>query len=216
MNKEGYSTVAGFFLFSLILLFTGIHYQNIVIFVLAVISFLLTILSVYFFRDPARKAVDDPYAIFSPADGKVIDISTVNEPLFFESRVTRISIFLSLFDVHVNYIPFSGSVEYLTYNRGKYYHAHTSAASSHNVHSFVGLETKYGKLAFKQMTGMVARRIVCNLVLGDTVKAGDKFGIIKFGSRMEVFLPESASPTVKLGDRLRAAESVIAKIHDTK
>ncbi len=116
----------------------------------------------------------------------------------------------------MNYIPFSGSVEYITYNRGKYYQAHTSAASSHNVHSFVGLETQYGKLAFKQMTGMVARRIVCNLVLGDDVKAGEKFGIIKFGSRMEVFLPESASPTVKLGDRLRAAESVIAKINDTK
>ena len=106
-------------------------------------------------------------------------------------------------------------MEYLKYSRGEYHRADTSPASQKNVHSFIGLETKYGNLAFKQITGAVARRIVCNLKLGQNVTAGQKFGMIKFGSRMEVFLPEQAKTTVKPGDRLRAGESVIAVFDGT-
>ena len=215
MNKEGFTTVLGLAFFALFLGFVGFVYNNTLLLIICAINIILVGVAVYFFRDPLRKPPDEKNAVLSPADGKIIDISEVTEPVFFEKRVMRISIFMSLFDVHVNYIPYDGVVEYLKYSRGEYHRANTSPASIKNVHSFIGLETKFGKLAFKQITGAVARRIVCNLKLDQKVAAGQKFGMIKFGSRMEVFLPEQATKTVKPGDRVRAGESVIAVFNGT-
>jgi len=215
LNKEGFTTILGLAFFAIFLGLVGYLYNNILIWILCGINIILIGISVYFFRDPLRKPPENPNAIISPADGKVIDISVINEPVFFEKRTTRITIFMSIFDVHVNYIPYEGTVEFLKYSRGAYHRADLSAASQENVHSFVGLETKYGKLAFKQITGVIARRIVCNLKLGEKVKTGQKFGMIKFGSRMEVFLPERAKETVKLGERLQAGVSVIAVFDGT-
>ena len=214
MSKEGIPTIVSFTVFTLILALTGYIYQNTLLIFISVLFLIITGLVTFFFRDPQRTPTADPLAILSPADGVVLDISEVNEPLYLEARVTRIAIYMSLFNVHVNYIPFSGKVDYLTYVRGKYFRANTVEASRHNVYSFVGLETSHGKMAFKQMTGMMTRRIVCRLKLDQQVKAGEKFGIIKFGSRMEVFLPPTAKIAVKTGDRLLAAESVIGFIDE--
>ncbi len=215
MYKEGITTILGLAFFAIFLGFVGYVYHNTLILIICAINIILVGIAVYFFRDPLRVTQDDPNAVISPADGKVIDISEVTDTIFFEKRVTRITIFLSLFDMHVNYIPSDGIVEYLKYSRGEHHRADLSSASQKNVHSYIGLETKYGKLAFKQITGAVARRIVCNLKLGQKVKAGQKFGMIKFGSRMEVFLPDQVRITVKLGERLRAGESVIAVLYGT-
>lgn len=173
----------------------------------------LILLVVYFFRDPVRHVDARHDEIVSPADGRVIDVIKMHESEYV-GHCVRISIFLSLFDVHINYVPFDGTVDYIKYSRGKYYRAHKEDASKYNVSIIVGLETAFGKIAFKQITGLLARRIVCRLKLGKAVYKGQKYGIIKFGSRMEVFLPEDAQVLVHKGDRLRAAESVIAKVNE--
>ncbi|HPG38995.1 MAG TPA: phosphatidylserine decarboxylase [bacterium] len=214
MNKEGLTTVFGILLFALIFGIVGYVYNNQLLYILAGLGLLLAVFSVYFFRDPLRTPPVDPSVILAPADGQVIDISQVQEPVFIEAQVTRVTIFMTVFNVHVNYVPFNGTVEYLKYSGSSYHRANLDNASQHNVHSFIGLETPYGKLAFKQITGMIARRVVCNLKFGQEVKTGQKFGIIKFGSRVEVFLPSWATVTIKQGDRLRAGESVIAKINE--
>ncbi len=216
MSKEGLTTILGILFFGIIFGIVGKVYNNNLMYVFSGLSVLLALFSVYFFRDPHRVPPVDPYAVISPADGRVIDICQVKEPVFIDSQVTRITIFMTIFDVHVNYIPFTGTVEYLKYSGSTYHRANLDSASQHNVHSFIGLETPYGKFAFKQITGMIARRIVCNLKFGQQVETGQKFGIIKFGSRVEVFLPDWAKITIKQGDRLRAGESVIARINEKR
>ncbi|MBN2413626.1 phosphatidylserine decarboxylase family protein [candidate division KSB1 bacterium] len=216
MNKEGFTTILGLLFFAFFLGLVGYIYSNTLILIICAVNIILVGVAVYFFRDPLRVTPENPNAVISPADGRVIDISEVMDSVFFENRVTRMTIYMSLIDVHVNYIPYDGIVEYLKYSRGEYHRANLSTASQKNVHSYIGLETKYGKIAFKQITGAVARRIVCNLKLGQKVKAGQKFGMIKFGSRMEIFLPPQAKIIVKLGERLRAGESVIAVFNGTR
>lgn len=216
MSKEGIGTIIGLFLFAVLLGYVGFRFRNTPMIVLFGINIALLVLSVYFFRDPERHPPDDPRAIVSPSDGKVIDVIEMTEPEFIEGKATRIAIFLSIFDVHVNYVPYEGVVEYLRYNRGKFHPAYSDKASQENEHTVIGLETEHGKLLFKQMAGIAARRVVCHLRMGDHVKTGQKFGIIKFGSRMEVFIPSWATVTVKRGDRLRAGESVIAMVNEKK
>ncbi len=214
ISKEGFSTIFGLAAFAVVMLLLGLFTPGKVAFVLAGISFGLSLWSIYFFRDPLRKAPDDPNVIVSPAEGKVIDIDRVTEGEFIEGPVTRVSIFMSLFNVHVNYVPYSGQVDYVRYHRGKNRPAMTEAASRWNVNWLTGLQTSHGKLAFKQITGFMARRIVNHLRYGDKVQTGQKYGIIKFGSRMEVYLPDWASVTVKKGDQVRAGESVIAVVNE--
>jgi phosphatidylserine decarboxylase len=168
----------------------------------------------YFFRDPQRFPPISPKAIVSPADGRVIAIEIVNEPLFVNEMVNKISIFLSVFDVHVNYVPFDGKVEYVRYNRGDFHPAGKPEASEKNAHTFIGIQTKFGRMAVKQAAGILARRIVCYLREGDKVERSQKLGIIKFGSRMEVFLPSWAQVIVKVGDKVIAGESIIGLVNE--
>ncbi len=214
MNKEGIPTLLGFLAFAILLFWIGSLFGSTLLFVFAAVALLLALFSVYFFRDPQRTTPAGETLVISPADGKVIEIETVKEDEFMQGRVTKIAIFLSLFNVHVNYVPFSGKVDYIRYKRGKNYRANTPDASDRNANIFTGLITPYGKLAFKQSTGMVARRLVTYLRLGDEVKTGQKFGIIKFGSRMEVFLPPHSKVEVNVGDRVRAGESIIAQVYE--
>ena len=214
MSKEGIPTIIIVLCFAAMLIVLGNSYENSVVTIFGGLFLAFGLFSVYFFRDPKRTAPDDPDCIISPADGRVLDVTEVDEPLFINGKAMRVAIFMSVFDVHVNYTPFQGTVEFVKYNRGKFLPANLPEASIKNVSTFVGLETPYGKLAFKQSTGLIARRIVCRLIPGQEVKTGEKFGIIKFGSRMEVFLEDWAKVTVKKGDRLHAGESVIAKINE--
>ncbi len=213
MSKEGLGTVVGLAVFAIVPGYLFVFHANTAMAVLFVLVLILLGFAVYFFRDPVRVVSAKKNEIVAPADGRVIEIENVNETEF-AGECVRISIFLSLFDVHVNYVPCDGTVDFIKYSRGKYYRADTDAASRHNVSIIVGLETSFGKMAFKQLTGLLARRIVCRLKLGNQVYKGQKYGIIKFGSRLEVYLPHRATVLVDKGDRLRAAESVIAKVHE--
>ncbi len=214
MSKDGLGILIGVSVFAVALGAVGFSSRNVIVIALFSLTAALALFTVYFFRDPLRRPPADPRAMVSPADGKVLEISSVEEPIFIGGEATRIAIFLSVMDVHVNYVPFRGTVGCLKYNKGKFYRANVPAASEENEHTFIGVQSEHGRYAFKQSAGFIARRIVCRLRLGDKVETGQKFGMIKFGSRMEIFLPSWATVTVKKGDRLRAGESVIALVNE--
>ena len=209
MSREGYGIIFVLFLFVILFGFIGIFNNNILMRLLAVITLTLFIFTIYFFREPTRIPPKGPNVIVAPSDGVVLEIAKIEEHEFIQGPATRISIFLSLMDVHVNYVPISGTVEFVKYERGKYFRANTDEASEENAHTKIGLETAFGKIVFKQSVGMVARRIVCHLRYGDKVTTGQKFGVIKFGSRLEVFLPPWATIKTSVGDRLKGAETII-------
>jgi phosphatidylserine decarboxylase len=184
-------------------------------FMLFGIAGFLAIFSLNFFRDPDRipdlagKSLDD--CILSPADGKIVLIRDVDEPDFLKSHGKLISIFMSPLDVHVNRIPVSGRVEYLKYIKGKFLVASSPESVSENERMMIGINSSHGKLLFNQVTGYVARRIVCELKTGDSVNAGVRFGMIKFGSRVDIFLPGNATLLIKEGDRTKGGETVLAQ-----
>jgi len=213
VSREGLPTILGLTAFGFLMGIVGFQYKAFYLLALCGIVLLFALFSIYFFRDPKRVPPDRSNCVVSPADGKVIAVDVVQEKEFLDGEAKRIAIFLSLLDVHVNYVPFKGTVDYIRYNRGKFFRADRPEASVHNANILTGLETVYGKIAFKQSTGMIARRIVNYLKLDDEVGTGQKFGIIKFGSRMEVYLPPTAVLTTQVGDNVRAGESIIAEFH---
>lgn len=179
------------------------------------LSFLLLFLTLffaYFFRDPERKIPSDDNLILSPADGKIVAIETVTEPLFLKSRAQKISIFLSPLDVHINRIPASGKVDYFSYIPGKFLAAYKEKASTDNEQTAIGITSSNGKILFKQIAGVLARRIVCRLKVGQEVKAGEKFGMIRFGSRVDIFLPEGLELKVQMGDKVTGGETILATV----
>lgn len=166
-----------------------------------------------FFRDPERVTPPGEQLVVAPADGKIILIKPANEPEFMKTETTQISIFMSPINVHVNRNPISGIVKYFRYVKGEYFAAFEDKASEKNEKTIIGLEGSKGKVLFKQIAGFIARRIVCDLKAGDEVKAGERFGMIKFGSRVDVFVPTSATVKVRLGDTAVAGETVLAELH---
>ncbi|MBI4417323.1 MAG: phosphatidylserine decarboxylase family protein [Ignavibacteriales bacterium] len=167
-----------------------------------------------FFRDPDRTPPSGDALVLSPADGKVIVVQQAEENEFLKAPAYQISIFMSPLNVHVNRNPISGQVAHYRYIPGEYFAAFEDKASEKNEHTVIGMENHKGKVLFKQIAGFVARRIVCTLKVGDTVKAGDRFGMIKFGSRVDVFVPASATPKVRPGDRAVAGETILAELPD--
>jgi phosphatidylserine decarboxylase len=166
-----------------------------------------------FFRDPNRVTPPGETLVIAPADGKVIRITKVQEGEFFRSEAVMISIFMSPLNVHVNRNPVSGVVKHLRYVKGEYFAAYEDKASEKNEQMIIGMEGAHGKLLFKQIAGFVARRIVCTLSVGDTVRAGERFGMIKFGSRVDVFVPANAAVRVQVGNMSVAGETVLAEFH---
>ncbi len=177
------------------------------------IPFVLFFLFVaYFFRDPKRSPPEDEQLLVSPADGKVLEIQEVNDPRFYEGPAKKIAIFMSPMDVHVNRAPASGIVEKVEYQHGKYLMAWEEKASDANERNAVFLQTNRGfKITFVQIAGFLARRIICDVKRGSVLNRGMRFGIIRFGSRVDVYLPLDLEIEVKVGDKLRAGESVLAK-----
>ncbi len=169
--------------------------------------------TVYFFRDPDRVIPQDPNLLISPADGKVILIQRVVEPNYLKEEVTQVSIFLSPMNVHVNRIPMSGMVEYSMYHPGEYLVAWHEKASLLNERAEFGVRHASGaKMYFKQITGFIARRITFHINEGDAVTAGDRFGIMKFGSRMDLLIPDSIQLNVNIGDITVAGETILGRI----
>ncbi len=168
----------------------------------------------YFFRDPERTPPPDfKSLILAPADGKVVEIVKEHEPLFIQGPAWRISIFLSVLNVHVNRVPISGTVDYIAYKPGEYRVAWHPKASTLNEQSQIGLVHDSGRrILFKQIAGSLARRIVYRLACGDQVRAGERFGLIRFGSRMDVLAALDTELKVRVGEQVRAGVSVLGSI----
>lgn len=169
-----------------------------------------TVFVVSFFRDPERKIPADPGSIVSPADGKVIKVDRVTEGRFLDGEVTKISIFMTVFNVHVNRVPASGRVMRVIYNPGRFFSANLDKASLENEQNAVVIETPAGRtMVFNQIAGLVARRIVCYAKEGMDLARGDRFGLIRFGSRLDVYIPADCAVEVKVGDKVRAGSSIL-------
>jgi len=213
ISKEGYSTILVVVLFSIAAGYGASYLPDIVAYVIYVLLAVLVGLTVYFFRDPDRQIPEEDSLIVSPADGKVVLIRKVKEEEYMHDTVTQVSIFLSPLNVHVNRVPFSGEVEYVKYSPGKYLMAWEDHASEQNERAHFGVRHPSGtKILFKQITGFLARRIVYDLKEGDKIHVGDRFGIMKFGSRMDLLLPDNVEITVERGDKTVAGESIIGRI----
>jgi phosphatidylserine decarboxylase len=180
------------------------------------IGVLLSFWCAFFFRDPIRVTPIIPHAIISPADGIISKITLAKPPAELEmgeQEMKRISIFLNVFDVHVNRIPIDGKVTKLHYHEGKFFNASLDKASEHNERQSILLETAdETQVAVVQIAGLVARRIVCDLADAQNVAAGERFGIIRFGSRVDVYLPANIEPYVFEGQRVLGGETVLANL----
>ena len=179
------------------------------------LAFLLTFLALwvaYFFRDPERTGPRGANLVISPADGRVIDIREVDEPSFLGGRAIRISVFMNVFNVHVNRYPVSGRVGYVHYNPGKFINAAADKASLENEQMSVGVETGTQKVLFRQIAGLIARRIVTYSKVGDTATQGDRMGLIRFGSRVDVFVPVGSTVRATLGETPQAGVTVLAEL----
>ena len=166
---------------------------------------------VAFFRDPVRNGPRGDNLVIAPADGTIVSIVTLDEPDFVAERTTRVSIFMNVFDVHVNRYPSNGTVRYRHYVKGEFGHAGAEKASLENEQSAVGIETPRGKLLVRQIAGLVARRIVTDHEVGTVVHQGDRMGIIRFGSRVDIFIPVAARILVQTGQKTRAGLSKVAQ-----
>jgi phosphatidylserine decarboxylase len=182
------------------------------VFVVAVFAFFV----LYFFRDPHRDIPPNPAELVSPGDGVVhkIDLDWL-DPETGEKR-TRVCIFLSVFNVHINRYPVSGKVEKVEIRGGKFLAAWDHMASEENAQSMILISSPYGKIVVKQIVGLIARRIVCHAKAGDTAVKGDRYGLIRFGSRMDITMPSSAKLKVALGDKVAGGSSVMAVLAPTK
>jgi len=179
------------------------------------LAFLLLVVAVwvaYFFRDPERTGVRGESLVIAPADGRIVMITDVDEPSFIHGRATRISIFMNVFNVHVNRYPVSGTVQYVHYNPGRFINAAADKASLDNEQMSVGLESSGRKLLVRQIAGAIARRIVTYSRVGDAARQGERFGLIRFGSRVDVFVPPSSAVRVQVGEKTVAGTTLLAEL----
>jgi phosphatidylserine decarboxylase len=166
----------------------------------------------YFFRDPERTGQRGKFLVLAPADGKVVDVKEVNEPIFIRDRALRVSIFMNVFNVHVNRYPVGGTVRHVQRTAGRFLNAAGERASLENEQVSVGIEIDGTRVLVRQIAGLIARRIHTYSTEGQTVNQGDRMGIIRFGSRVDVFVPVDATPRVTVGDITIAGVTVVAEL----
>lgn len=177
---------------------------------LAIVGLLATFFICCFFRDPDRPIPQAADALVSPADGKVIAVRTNKNSGFVDGPCLQISIFMNLLDVHVNRIPFEGEIKNIAYEPGKFWPADQQRALENNERNALWLETKKGvTICFVQIAGLVARRIICEVQKGDQVRRGQRFGLICFGSRVDLYLPVDTAPEVSVGQKVMAGTSIL-------
>ena len=176
----------------------------------ALAGLVVTVCICLFFRDPDRVVPNGPKMVVSPADGKVIKSEIIDTTPYYDGRCRKISIFMSVFNVHVNRVPHEGRIDRIDYHPGKFVSANLDKASAENEHNAVFLRTDDGApICFVQIAGLVARRILCHVQAGDSVRRGQKFGMICFGSRLDVYLPADSQITVAVGDKVQSGHSVL-------
>ena len=178
----------------------------------AFVLLLLALWVAYFFRDPERLGERGPSLVVSPADGKLIMITEVDEPSFIKGRAIRLSIFMNVFNVHVNRYPVDGIVRYVHYNKGKFFNAAAEKSSLENEQMSVGIDTGRHRLLVRQIAGLIARRIVTYSKMDEKVRQGERMGIIRFGSRVDVFLPHGSKVRAKLGDVTTAGVTILGDL----
>lgn len=185
---------------------------------LAIPLAVLTLFTIYFFRDPERIHVNDERAVFTPADGTVLSIENLHNGDFrLKDKAIKISIFMSIFNAHINRVPIKGKIAQLSYHPGKFFSANRDKASIYNEHNIVTLETDNNKkIIFVQIAGLIARRIACWVKKGDYVETGQRFGLIRFGSRLEVYLPTDCEIKVKKGEKVKAGKTIIGYLGETE
>jgi len=206
--REGYPFITLAAFFSLILALLGQTGPS-----LAALT--VTVFCLYFFRDPVRVTPEDKDAVICPADGKVIVINEVTDKRFFSGPCLKISIFMNVFNVHVNRIPLAGTVEKISFKPGKFYAADKDKAALHNEYCALFLKTDNGiQCTVVQVAGLIARRIICRAETGDMLRPGERYGLIRFGSRVDLYLPPGTRPAVSIQDRVRAGETILARVGD--
>ena len=210
MNKAGLPFVLGAFGVAIVLFAIWYALRWEPWRVLATLAGIFGLFCLWFFRDPVRVVPVREGAIISPADGKVVEIVTENDP-YVGPGARRVSVFLSVFDVHVNRVPITGEVTAVKYNPGKFLVAFAEKASEVNEQTHIAIKSTRGTVAFKQIAGLIARRIICTLEPGEMVVTGERCGLIRFGSRVDIIMPPDARVLVKIGERVRGGESVIGE-----
>jgi phosphatidylserine decarboxylase len=210
--REGVLFIVIAWLLALGAIALGVTRHSAVWSIVAILLVVIAVWVVYFFRDPERTGERGDNVAVSPADGLVVMITEVDEPSFLATRALRISIFMNVFDVHVNRYPVNGNVRFLQYNKGKFLHAAHEKASLDNEQMSVGIESGARRLLVRQIAGLVARRIVSYAKVGDAAVQGERMGIIRFGSRVDVFIPALSVVRVKVGERTVAGTTVLADL----
>jgi phosphatidylserine decarboxylase len=205
--KEGWPFILALAIFTMALFVFG--WTSI-----GMLSLILTLFVLSFFRDPERIVPEGQNVVVSPADGKVVVIKDIYEPDYLQEEVTQISIFLSVFNVHVNRTPIGGVIETVKYNPGRFHIASVDKASLANEQIGMVIRDGNRRLLVKQIAGFIARRVVCYAKPGDMIKKGDRYGLIRFGSRADIFLPKDAEIKVQLGDRVKGARDIIGLLKE--
>jgi len=208
--RDGLKIVFPSFILAFVLLMGGIVFELRLLTILFWLVFAFLLFTFWFFRDPERETPAGAQLIICPADGQVVEIAELNDDFVGPAR--RISIFMSIFSVHVNRIPYSGTIGTIEHRDGHFMSALKSAASFENEHNIITLANGSFRMKFSQIAGLIARRIICRLKAGQTVTAGARFGLIMFGSRVDLILPDTVTLKVAVGDKVRAAQTVIGEI----
>ncbi len=209
---EGKWFIVAAWIIAAALLFLAYRTDSLLWWGVAIMWVVVAVWVIAFFRDPVRAGERGDRFILAPADGKVVSVLETEEPAFFGERAARVSIFMNVFNCHVNRYPTDGMVAYRHYNAGKFGHAAAEKSSLDNEQSSVGLSTTRGKVLVRQIAGLVARRIVTDHSVGTTVKQADRLGMIRFGSRVDIFLPTGSTKVlVKVGDTTIAGVTVVAE-----
>ena len=208
--REGIPFIAVGFLLTVLLIVLAAWLDSRWLFAPAVIMAVLTVFTTFFFRDPQRSFTPSPNILVAPADGKVVAIDSLEHHPYIGGKAIKVSIFLSILDVHVNRNPAEGTVEYVRYNPGKFLAAYKDKASEVNEQTEIGIITTGGeKIVVKQIAGLIARRIVCRLTEGAKVSAGARFGMIRFGSRTDLIVPAASEISVRLGDHVYGGRTIM-------
>jgi len=216
IHKEGYATIAIVVFFVAIVNILAIKFlgdYQWLAWLLQLGSLFLLFLVLQFFRNPTRKIATNEYVVLSPADGKVVTIEETEEPEYFKDKRLQVSIFMSVWDVHANRWPIAGNVTYFKHHQGKYLMAAHPKSSTLNERTTIAVRTEKGfEIMFRQIAGIMARRIVAPVKEGDTAKQGEQFGFIKFGSRVDMFFPLDTKICVKVGDKVKGGLDIIADV----
>ena len=211
--REGWPFVIGSFIVTAVLFAGRYLSDNIWLLSAALFATVLTLYMALFFRDPNRKIPEGRDILVSPADGFVVGISEISDHHFLKAPAIQVSIFLTIFDVHINRIPVAGRIEYVNYKTGKFLSAFKEEASEANEQSEVGLITESGvKIAFKQIAGLIARRIICKLKVGQSCDTGERYGLIRFGSRADMILPLGTKLEIKKGEHVTGGLTIIGRL----